>query len=424
MLIFFSLELIISTISCVIFLIKSTNCKVRYKRGIIYFLLIIPIYFILVYFDMLSVLSLFTSYTFILFVVKDLSKIRIVYLVAFFQAIVLAITSSIILIENFFVQEYIYESIIDLFIACVILFILIIIKKEYIYSKINSFLNFIPKGLKILIVVSLYVISFFSVDLTYISKTEFTNHIWYYFLEFSFIFLLIAFCVVYPILISSITSKNYYKKISEVSNEQSKLQLNYYQKLMEKEQLLREFKHDHKNQLIILKAYLEQQDLASAQKYLSDSLDFIKEISGVQTGNYILDALISDKMRSTEEINFKIKGTIFAEFVEPIDICTIFGNAIDNAIEACNQICYKDKTIEINIRENINTVHIFISNPVNKPVKIINNRISTTKKDKVNHGLGLYSIDKSVRKYNGKVTFDCNKEVFSMSILLVNTSST
>lgn len=308
----------------------------------------------------------------------------------------------------------------DLIIAFVILLVLVIVKKEYIYLKINNFLNFIPKGLKIIIVISLYIISFFSVDLSYIAKTEFSNQYWYYYLEFSFILSLIAFCIIYPIFISNVTSKNYYKKISEIANEQSKLQFNYYRKIIEKEQSLKEFKHNYKNQLIVLNTYLEKQDLVSAKSYLDSSFDFLNEISSVQTGNYILDALVSDKKQSDADIDIQIKGIITAEFIEPIDICTIFGNALDNAIEACKQITDKNKVIKINLQETVNTVHICISNPVNKPVKIVNNSISTTKEDKANHGFGLYSINKCVKKYNGNLNLECKDNVFSLSALLVN----
>ena len=425
MLIFFSIELIISTISCIIFLKKATNCNINCKRVLIYFLLIfIPIYLILVYFDMLSVLSLFTSYTFLLFTVEGLSKSRIIYLVAFFQSIVLAITSSVILIENFFVAKDVYKSIIDIVIEICILIILIAIKKDYIHSKFDNFLLFIPKGLKIFIVISLYIISLFAFGLSYIPETEFNNQSWYYFLEVSFIFLLITFCVAYPLFISSVTSKNYYKKISEIANEQSKKQYGYYQKLLEKDQLLREFKHDYKNQLIVLKAYLDKGNIMSARNYLSDSFDFINEISDIQTGNYILDVLISDKKQNASEIDFETKGLMCAGFIEPIDICTIFGNALDNAIEACRQVKKHNKVIKIKVQENANTVHICISNPVDKPVKIVNNRISTTKADKINHGLGLYSINKSVEKYNGSVNIECDNNVFSINILLVDTKKT
>ncbi|MEE0913765.1 MAG: GHKL domain-containing protein [Ruminococcus sp.] len=99
-------------------------------------------------------------------------------------------------------------------------------------------------------------------------------------------------------------------------------------------------------------------------------------------------------------------------------------NALDNAIEACRQVKKHNKVVKIKIQENANTVHICISNPVDKPVKIVNNRISTTKADKINHGLGLYSINKSVEKYNGSVNIECDNNVFSINILLVDIKKT
>lgn len=61
---------------------------------------------------------------------------------------------------------------------------------------------------------------------------------------------------------------------------------------------------------------------------------------------------------------------------------------------------------------------------LNPDTKIVNNRISTTKADKINHGLGLYSINKSVEKYNGSVNIECDNNVFSINILLVDTKKT
>lgn len=56
----------------------------------------------------------------------------------------------------------------------------------------------------------------------------------------------------------------------------------------------------------------------------------------------------------------------------------------------------------------------------NPDTKIVNNIISTTKADKTNHGLGLYSINKAVEKYNGSVSIECDHNIFSISILLVD----
>ena len=210
-------------------------------------------------------------------------------------------------------------------------------------------------------------------------------------------------------------------KISEIANEQSKQQFEYYNNLVNKEQSLREFRHDYKNQLIVLEAYLKKEDIESARNYIVKSFDLLNETSGIQTGNYILDVLITEKQQKAGSISVEFKGKMTSKFVEPIDICTIFGNALDNAIEACQKIDVSDqRIIRISIQESINTLHISISNPVKSKVNMVNNNILTTKEDNTNHGLGLFSIKKVAKKYKGKVAITCDDDVFSLSILLIN----
>lgn len=422
MLLFYTLELVFSIITIMVFILKSTNGCINLKHFVMTVtLIIIPLYFLLVYLDVPFILTPIASYTIPLFSINNLTKKRIIYLVTLLQAIVFSITSITILVESFFIQDTIYNSIVDLLIILIILAIVVCLRKEYMYEKINSFLVFIPIGLKILIIFSFYMISFLSADLSYIPKTEFTNHIWYYVLECTFILSLIAFCIIYPLLISSFTSKNYYKKISEIANEQSKQQFEYYNNLVNKEQFLREFRHDYKNQLIVLEAYLKKEDIESARNYIVKSFDLLNETSGIQTGNYILDVLITEKQQKAGSISIEFKGKMTSKFVEPIDICTIFGNALDNAIEACQKIDASDqRIIRISIQESINTLHISISNPVKSKVNIVNNNILTTKEDNTNHGLGLFSIKKVAKKYKGKVAITCDDDVFSLSILLIN----
>ena len=75
MLIFYTIELIISTISCAVFLLKTTDCILLTKRILIYFFVIfIPAYIVFVNFDLLLLLSLFVPYSFIIFAVGDISK--------------------------------------------------------------------------------------------------------------------------------------------------------------------------------------------------------------------------------------------------------------------------------------------------------------------------------------------------------------
>ena len=140
---------------------------------------------------------------------------------------------------------------------------------------------------------------------------------------------------------------------------------------------------------------------------------------GIKTGNYILDALLSDKSSIAKEKNIVIKfdGHINNINLDSEDLCIIFGNALDNAIEACSQLkTSSNKEINITIRSLNNLLNISITNPISDKPIIINNLIKTTKENRKEHGFGLLSIKKTVEKYNGFTTIDCSDHIFNLTI--------
>ena len=115
MLLFYTLELVFSIITIMVFILKSTNGCINLKHFVITVtLIIIPLYFLLVYLDVPFILTPIASYTIPLFSINNLTKKRIIYLVTLLQAIVFSITSITILVESFFIQDTIYNSIVDL----------------------------------------------------------------------------------------------------------------------------------------------------------------------------------------------------------------------------------------------------------------------------------------------------------------------
>ena len=93
-----------------------------------------------------------------------------------------------------------------------------------------------------------------------------------------------------------------------------------------------------------------------------------------------------------------------------MDLCTIFANAINNAVEAilsANQDMKKQSSIQVKIRSFKEDLFIDISNPVFKNVNIINGRLITTKEDKDYHGFGTENMRKKVLKYQGSIDFLC-----------------
>ena len=61
---------------------------------------------------------------------------------------------------------------------------------------------------------------------------------------------------------------------------------------------------------------------------------------------------------------------------------------------------------------------IDITNPVLEPVSVKGGVPATTKKDKKEHGLGLYSLQKIVKKYEGTIQCDCDTAQFTISVSL------
>ena len=142
----------------------------------------------------------------------------------------------------------------------------------------------------------------------------------------------------------------------------------------------------------------------------------------LQTGNSVLDTLIAGKMMNCRANNIKVTcvadGNIL-DFMHVADICTIFGNALDNAIESVSLIEDPEKRlIHLSVSPRKNFVIIQINNYCENQIKIKNGYPVTTKADKASHGFGLKSIRYTVEKYHGNVTFDVSKNWFELKILI------
>lgn len=123
-------------------------------------------------------------------------------------------------------------------------------------------------------------------------------------------------------------------------------------------------------------------------------------------------------------MGFSRKATVvdgkLLDFIHVMDICSIFGNALDNAIEHVILIPEEEKRlIHMSVSAKKNFVFIKIENYCES--EIIKNQhslITTTKADKQNHGFGLRSICAAAEKYGGSVSFEQVQNWFELKILL------
>ena len=223
-------------------------------------------------------------------------------------------------------------------------------------------------------------------------------------------------------LISYSLTNNYLMKLSKDYEKQIRVQSEHYVQLANATQELRCFKHDYNNMRLGITALIREKRIVEALDVLDNQkIDITTTFLKYDTGNGIVDALLTDKQRQADNINTTItfEGAVPRDSIEAVDLCIIFGNPLDNAIEACAEIdAEAPKEIHISCACNSGFVFIEITNPVQKKVEIRGNLPETTKPDKEMHGFGLYSLEKVIKKYDGEVTCECDETIFKLSMEL------
>lgn len=198
-----------------------------------------------------------------------------------------------------------------------------------------------------------------------------------------------------------------------------KEQIKHLDEIVITQNQIKKFKHDFLNYEIGLKSYLKNQDCDGAINYLnslSGNLGNSENI--IETGNSALDAILSAKkvIAETKGISFTTQIQIPQKLdVAPTDMCIIFGNAIDNAIEACEKIKHKRKKIDLTLICQDKRLFCKI---VNSTAERTNGILKTSKSDAQNHGFGLENIRTSLAKYNSEPTITQTDDEFAIKFII------
>ncbi len=217
----------------------------------------------------------------------------------------------------------------------------------------------------------------------------------------------------------------YYQQGQKFQEEWMKHELAYFEEYKKSQEETRRFRHDVMNNLTCVSALLQEGKQEEAKRYLGNMLGEIHAFSPkVVTGDEMLDCIISVKWEQMVEagIIFKADGVLDRGLNwEPIDICTVFSNAMDNAIEACQKVAGK-KEILLSLKRTKNFYYLEMKNSMNKEEVNIDEmrsgKLFTTKKDKDIHGFGLESIKKIVSIHNGELELAMDEEYFILRMII------
>lgn len=181
--------------------------------------------------------------------------------------------------------------------------------------------------------------------------------------------------------------------------------------------------HDMDNHFALLQGYLDGENIKEAKEYLKKISDAktayqVQRYTGIEAADYIL----SQKQNKAEKNHIRME--IHGEYprdckIDPVDLCTILTNLLDNAVEACvKQPAGEPRDIHVAIRRVHQFIIIRIANSSISPPDIQDGKLRTSKKDKKRHGWGMKSVLSAVEKYQGTVEYDYKDKTFTVSAIL------
>lgn len=193
-------------------------------------------------------------------------------------------------------------------------------------------------------------------------------------------------------------------------------QFAYYQEKLRDEERVRSIYHDLKNHLLVLESGQNTEGTQQMAEKLRSEITSYEDY--VHTGNEFLDIILKDKAAKARDRQIDFSALVDfngIDFIEPLDISTIFGNAIDNAIEASEKLPEDKRLITVKAERVRDMLLITVENNVLPGTAA---RSETTKTDRFIHGFGLPNIKNAAGKYGGQCSIKSEDDKFTLKIIV------
>lgn len=193
-----------------------------------------------------------------------------------------------------------------------------------------------------------------------------------------------------------------------------------YRKSQESIDIINRKYHDLKHQIAVLRA---EQDSKKRSAFLDEMESEIKIYETQnKTGNSVVDTVLTGKSITCQKHDIELTCVVdgkLLNFMHVMDICTILGNALDNAIECEIQIEEKDKRlIHVAVLSKKDFVVLKFENYFEGNLQFENNLPKTTKSKQAYHGYGIKSIQYTAQKYDGWITINKKENWFELNVMI------
>ena len=220
--------------------------------------------------------------------------------------------------------------------------------------------------------------------------------------------------------ISRLQKLEYEHKILE---EKSAFDSTRYEETNAVWQNVRTVQHDMKHHLSVIQAQLDSGNVEESRDYLAKLLPEIESMGRViRSDNKTIDYIINSKLGTLKDTQIVISGLI-ADFsdIEDRDLACLFGNILDNAIEAISTL--SEKRIEIIFSLENSSRMIIFKNTIGRSVLKTNPNLRSTKKDNASHGYGHKIVEKIVKDHRGMIDYFEEGDMFGVQIIFPGTGN-
>lgn len=210
------------------------------------------------------------------------------------------------------------------------------------------------------------------------------------------------------------------KKQMEIQTQNIKAE--YYQTLEQQQEQTRRFIHEVNNHFQMVEGYLAGDETEKAKNYLQEIRNSLPAGSGRKfctdsAVNALLNSRYAKLLKLHVDVHFNIDISQLLE-IEAMDLCTLFANTLDNAIEASEQVEEEKRRVTLKARcsKGIFTIHEVNS----KANEIIEHKghFLTGKGDRKAHGYGIDNMKEIVEKYGGRMEINYTEDEFSLLIYI------
>ncbi len=184
----------------------------------------------------------------------------------------------------------------------------------------------------------------------------------------------------------------------------------------------RGWRHDYRNHIQNMKIQLSEKNYGGLADYLSELADDLDAVDMVvKTGNVMADAILNSKLNMAEKLNVRVnvKANIPGKLpMSDVELCSVLGNMLDNAIEACAALPQEERFMRVYIGRLKDQLYLSVQNSAGKVRRGKGTYLSTKQSAGAEgqHGYGLFRIDRIAKKYGGYVNRQSEEGVFATEL--------